>query len=72
MKKVKVENHINYNNFVSTHKNEKIEEATKFKHEKIVTDRADQRNLNPKSAVRKQRQLICMAGSQKVQELTTF
>lgn len=50
----------------------KIGEATKFKHEKIVTDRADERNLNPKSAVRKQRQLIFMVESQKVQELTTF
>lgn len=71
--KVKIENYINYHNFVSTHKNKKTGKATKFKtlkHEKIVTDRAKQRNLNPKLAVRQQRQCSFMAGSQKIQEIT--
>lgn len=76
MKKGKVENHINYYNFVLTQKNKKTGKATKFKtlkqtDEKIVIDWADQRNLNPKSALRKQRQLIFMERSQKIQELTT-
>ena len=37
--------------------------------EKIVTDLADQRNLNPTSAMTKQRHFTFMAGSQK---LATF
>lgn len=70
MKKEKVENHIDsFHNFVSTHKNKKIVKATKCRtlkvDEKIVTDLAGQRNLNPKLAMTKQRHLIFTAGSQR-------